>query len=110
MNSFYIPVKYIKGMITYFKGVNKKSKKNYENYKLFSTILKTDESFAIIASTSSSIPLSLVGLGLILKPSSASIACGLSLSSKILHEIILHNYNKYKKQYQKDEQTIKCFD
>ena len=37
-------------------------------------------------------------------------ACSLSLSSEILHEIILDKYNKYKKQYQKDEKTIKPFD
>ena len=37
---------------------------------------------------------------------SAGIACVLSLGNKVLHKIII---NKYKKQYQEDQQTIKSF-
>ena len=41
---------------------------------------------------------------------SAGIACTLSLGNKVLHKLILSKYNKYKKQYEKDQQTIKDFD
>ena len=34
----------------------------------------------------------------------------LSLGNKILHKLIINKYNKYKKQYEKDQQTIKSFD
>ena len=41
---------------------------------------------------------------------SAGIACGLSLGTKILYEIVMKKYSEYKKQYEKDQQTIECFD
>ena len=31
-------------------------------------------------------------------------------SIKVLHKIIIKKYNKYKKHYEKDQQTIKSFD
>ena len=57
-----------------------------------------------------SITLSITGIGLIILPISASIACTLSLGNKILHKLIINKYNKYKKQYDRDQQTIKSFD
>ena len=40
---------------------------------------------------------------------SAGIDCTLSLGNKVLYKLFLNRYNKYKKQYEKDQQTIKCF-
>ena len=42
-------------------------------------------------------------------PKSAGIACNLSLGNKLLHKLILKKHNKYKKLYEKDQQTIKSF-
>ena len=47
---------------------------------------------------------------MIILPISAGIACTLSLGNKVLHKLILNKFNKYKKQYQRDQQTIKSFD
>ena len=110
VNSFNNSVNNIKEMITYFKDVNKKSKKRYKKYKMLTTILKSFDTFVIIGTTSSSITLSLTGIGLIAIPISSGIACGLTISNKLLYELVMKNYNKYKKQYQKDELTIKSFD
>ena len=97
-------------MITFFKDKNKKSKKRYRNYKTLNTVLESVDSIVIIAATSTSITLSVTGIGLIVLPISAGIACGLSLGNKILHKIIINKYNKYKKQYERDQNTIKSFD
>ena len=43
-------------------------------------------------------------------PISNATACGLSLGEKVLYEIIINKYNKYKKQCEKDHQTIEFFD
>ena len=59
----------------------------YKNYNLLSTIIKTVDSFVSIASTSKSLRSSLTGFGLIILPISLGFACGLFLSSNILHEI-----------------------
>ena len=74
-------------MITYFKDKNNKSKKRYKNYKTLNAILETVDSIVIIATTSVSITLSITGIGLIVLPISAGIACVLSLCNKALHKL-----------------------
>ena len=97
-------------MITYFKDKNHKSKKKYKNYKTLNTILESVDSIVIIGTTSISITLSVTGVGLNILPVSAGIACALSLGNKVLHKLIINKYNKYKKRYERDQQTIKPFD
>ena len=110
VNSFINHINNIKEMINYFKDKNHKSKKRYKNYKTLNTILESVDSIVIIGATSTSITLSITGIGLIVLPISAGIACGLSLGNKILHKLIINKYNKYKKQYERDQLTIKSFD
>ena len=110
INSFNNHINNLKEMITYFKDKNNKSKKKYKNYKTLNTILESVDSIVIIGTTSTSITLSITGVGLIILPISAGIACGLSLGNKNLHKIIINKYNKYKKQYERDQNTIKSFD
>ena len=110
VNSFNNHINNIKEMITYFKDKNSKSKERYKNYKTLNTILESVDSIAIIAATSTSITLSVTGVGLIILPISAGIACGLSLGNTIIHKLIINKYNKYIKQYERDQNTIKSFD
>ena len=110
VNSFNNHISSIKEMITYFKDKNNKSKKRFKNYKTLNTVLESVDSIVIIAATSTSITLSVTGIGLIVLPISAGIACILSLGNKILHKLIINKYNKYKKQYERDQNTIKSFD
>ena len=110
VNSFNNHINNIKEMITYFKDKNNKSKQRYKNYKTLNTILESVDSIVIIAATSTSITLSVTGIGLIVLPISAGIACTLSLGNKILHKLFINKYNKYKKQYERDQNTIKSFD
>ena len=97
-------------MITYFKDKNNKSKKKFKKYKAITTKLKSIDTIVIIATTSSSITLSLTGIGLTAIPISTATTCGLSIGTKVRYEIIINKYNKYKKQYERDQQTIKSFD
>ena len=110
VNSFNNHINNIKEMITYFKDKNNKSKKKYKNYKTLNTILESADSIVIIGATSTSITLSITGVGLIILPISAGVACALSLGNKILHKLIINKYNKNKKQYERDQNTIKSFD
>ena len=100
VNSFNNHISNIKEMISYFKDKNNKSKKRYKNNKTLNKTLESVDSIVIIGSTSTSITLSITGVGLIILPISAVIACALSLGNKILHKIIINKYNKYKKQYE----------
>ena len=77
---------------------------------MLTTYTNSIDTIVIIATTSSSITLSLTGIGLIVIPISTDIACGLTISDKVVHEVALQMYSLYKKQYQKDHQPIKFFD
>ena len=110
VNSFNNHVNNIKELITFFKDKNNKSKKKYKNYKTLNTVLESVDSIVIIGATATSITLSITGIGMIILPISAGIACTLSLGNKILHKLIINKYNKYKKQYERDQNTIKSFD
>ena len=110
INSFNNHINNLKKLIIYFKDKNNKSKKKYKNYKTLNTVLESVDSIVIIGATSTSITLSVTGIGLIVLPISAGIACGLSLSNKILHKLIISKYNKYKKQYERNQNTTKSFD
>ena len=54
--------------------------------------------------------MSVTGKGLIALPISAATACGLTFGNNLLYKIITSQYNKCKKQHDKDQQTIKSFD
>ena len=109
VNSFNNHINNIKEMITYFKDKNNKSKKKNKSCKTLNTVLKSVDSIVIIGATSTSITLSITGIGLIVLPISAGIACGISLGNKILHQLIINKCNKYKKQHEGDQNTIKPF-
>ena len=100
VNSFNNHVNNIKEMITYFRDKNHKSKKRYKKYKTLNTVLESVDSIVIIAATATSITLLVTGIGLIVLPISAGIACAISLGNKKLHKLIINKYNKYKKQYE----------
>ena len=110
VNSFNNSINNIKEKITYFKDKNNKSKKKYKKYKTITIILKSFDTFVIIATTSSSITLSLTGIELIVIPISTASASALSIGNKVLYEVIINKYKKYKKQYERGQQTIKSFD
>ena len=110
VNSFKNHIINSKEMITYFKYENNKSKKKYEKYKTFTTILISFDTFVIIATTSSSFTLSLTGIGLVVIPISTSTASGLPVGKKVVNEMIINKYIKYKKLCERAQQSIKSFD
>ena len=72
--------------------------------------LKSFDTFVIIATNSSSFPLSLTAFGLIAIPISSATACGLSIGDEVSYEVLISIYNKYKKQNEEDKQTLKSFE
>ena len=96
VKSFNNHINNIKEINTYFKDKNHESKKRYKNYKTLNKILESVDSIVIDGAISTSISLSITGVGLIILPISAGIACGLSLGNKILHKLVINKHNKYK--------------
>ena len=110
VNSFKNRMNNNKETITYFEDKNKNSKKKNKKNKSLTTILKIFDTFVITATTSGSITLSLTRIGLIAEPKLTATACGLSIGKKLLYEININIYNKYKKQYEKNQQTNESTD
>ena len=109
-NSFNNHINNINEMNTYFKDENDKSKKKYKKCKTLITILKSFDTFVITATTSNSNTWSLTGTGLIVLPISTATLCGLTIVNEVLNGIIINKCNKYKKNYEKDQQIIKTSD
>ena len=97
-------------MNAYSKDKNNKTKKKNKRYKTKTTIINSFGTFVFSATTSSSITLSLTGIGLIAIPKSTATAYGLSIGKTVIYDVIINKYKKYKNQYEKDQQTIKSFD
>ena len=91
VSSFNIFANNIKEMITYFEDENKKSEKNYKKYKMLTTITKSFGTIVIIATSSTSVTLSVTGVGLIVTPIWTGVACGLTFSNKVKYEIVSVN-------------------
>ena len=77
-----------------------------KNWRALTTKIKSFDTFFIIATTSSSLSLSLLKIGLIVLP----ISTGISIGNKLNYDVIMYKKIKYKKQNQKDQQTIKSFE
>ena len=85
-------------------------KKRFHISKIKTTHQKVVIWFVFIATTSSCVTLSINGNGLKGIPKTSGTACGLSICKKVIYEITMNKYNKHKKQFEKDQQTIKSFD
>ena len=101
VTNFNSSINKINEMVTYFKDENHKAKKRYKKYKKLITILKSFDTIVIIGTTSNSITLSLTGIGSIAIPVSSGIACGSTISNKVVYEIVTQKYNENKKQIKK---------
>ena len=110
VNSFNNSFFNIKETILYFKDKNHKSKKKYKKCEAITTVLKAIDTIVIIATTASSSTLSLKRINLIVIPISTASACALSIGIKVVYEIVMQSYNKYKKECEKDKENFKSFD
>ena len=82
-------------------------RRNKKTFKTVTSILESVDTVVVISSTTMSVTLSVTIFVFIVVPISAAKACASSLGIKALHKIILNNYNKYRNQYEEDQQTIK---
>ena len=97
-------------MITYFRGTNDNFFKKKQKYKTLTAVLESLDTVTINGATTTSVSLSVTGVGLIVLPISAGIVCAQPVGNKVLHKIILTIYDKYTKQHQKNPQTTKSLD
>ena len=77
---------------------------------MLTMLLKLFDTIVVIATTYTSIFSSVTGVNLIAIPVTAATAYGISISYKIVYEIVTQKYNIYRKHYEKHQQTIKSCD
>ena len=77
--------------------------------KELTKIIKSVDTFVNIATTSSSITLSFSGSGLKVKPKSTAAACGLTITNKVVFELVKQKYSN-PKNLERAQQTINSFD
>ena len=94
VNSFNNHTNDIKEMITCFRDKNNKPKMKSKKYKTLTAILKSFDTFVIIATTPSPITLSFIGIDPIVKPITTASTRGLSIGKKLKYEVIVNKYNK----------------
>ena len=73
------------------------SKKEMKKYQTLTTLLKSFDTIVIIATTSTSITFSLTRVELIVIPISTTSTCAISIGKKVIYEIVMQKYNRYKK-------------
>ena len=98
-----------KEMITYFKDKYIQSEKKCEEHKILNTALKSFDAIVNIATTSSSITLSLTGFGLNAIPTLTVTACGLSSGNEVIYERVVQKYEKLQKTLSKISTNNKNF-
>ena len=64
-------------------------------FKLLSTILKSVDTLVNFATTSNSVTLSLIVIGLIVILVSTGVACGLTVGNEVIYEIVIQNMRKF---------------
>ena len=94
-------------MIALFKDKNQKSRKKYKNYKTLNTKFESVDTHVINGATSTSITLSITGIGLVVLRKSAGIARTLSLGNKVLHKLITNKYHKNKNYMKETNKLLK---
>ena len=83
-------------MITYLKDKNYKSKKIYKKHKMLTILLKSIDTFLVIATTSGFITLSVATVGFTAIPISGATADRLSIGNRIFHGMVMQKYITYK--------------
>ena len=96
-------------LIPYFEDKNHKEKVSYEEFKALSTRLITTETFLIIATIRTAVPIYVTASGLTTRPNSRGVACGLAITKKVFYGLYLIENTKQKK-LERAKQTWTFFD
>ena len=95
----------MKRLLTWnIKDINRKRYKKI--YKTLTSRVESVDTVVNIGATTTSVNLSVTGVGLIGLQIAAGFACALWLGDNVIHKITLKKYNKYKNQVEKDKQTL----
>ena len=109
VNSFNNSIQKISLMMKYYELEENKYKKKYTKYKLINNLINSTGGLIIIGTTSSSVTLSINGVGIIVVPITAGVGCATGILAKICSSYLKKKEQKYKLKYTIIQKTLDDF-
>ena len=106
LNSFINSINNIKEMKNFYIHESKKYKKLYSTFKRINLITHSLDTLLIIGVTSTTVTLSVTGVGLIVVPIAAGVGASITISSKLISEVLKIKEKTYYKKYQLALKTL----
>ena len=109
VSSFNNSTQNISLMMKYYELEENKYKKKYTKYKLINNIINSTDGFIIIGTTSTSVTLSITGVGIIVLPITAKVGCATGILVKICSSYLKKKEQNYKLKYTIIQKTLDDF-
>ena len=107
--SFNNSIQNIMMMMKYYELEEKKYKKNYKKYKLINNLINSTDGLIILSTTSTSVTLSIAGVGVIFVPIVAGVGCATGILVKICSTWLKKKEQISVKKYAYIQKTIDDF-
>ena len=107
VNSFNNSIQKISLMMKYYELEENKNKKKYTKYKLINNLINSTDGLIMIGTTSSSVTLSINGVGIIVVPITAGVGCG--ILANFCSSYLKKKEQKYKLKYTIIQKTLDDF-
>ena len=109
VNSFNNSIQNISLMMKYYEMEEKKYKQKYTKYKLINNLINSLDGIIVIGTTSTSVTLSITGVGIIVVPIAAGVGCATGILVKICSSYLKKKEQNYKLKYAFIQQTLDNF-
>ena len=96
-------------MMKYYELVEKKYKQKYAKYKLINNLINSLDGIIVIGTTSTSVTLSITGVGIIVVPITAGVGCATGILVKICSSYLKKKEQSYKSKYAIIQRTLDDF-
>ena len=109
VNSFNNSIQNISLMMKYYGMEEKKYKQKYTKNKLINNIINSFDGIIVIGTTSTSVTLSITGVGIIVVPITAGVGCATGILVKICSSYLKKKEQNYKLNYAIIQKTLDDF-
>ena len=109
VSSFNNSIQNISLMVKYYELEENKYKKKYTKYKLINTIINSTDGLILLGTTSSSVTLTITGVGFIVVPINAGVGCATGILVKICSSCSKKREQNYKLAYAIIQKTLDDF-
>ena len=109
VNSFNNSIQNISLMMKYYEMEEEKYKQKYTKYKLINNLIHSLDGIIVIRTTSTSVTLSITGVGIIVVPIAAGVGCATGILGKIFSSYLKKKEQNYELKYVFIQKTLDDF-